>query len=59
MQNRFKTAQNERNDLDIKFERVVQPKCLFVSDISEDPLDWKNQAYNLYFRKDFVKIYKK
>jgi hypothetical protein len=28
------------------------PKCLFVSDITTNPNDWTNQAYNLYFRLD-------
>ncbi|MBL4668449.1 MAG: hypothetical protein JKY30_04220, partial [Flavobacteriales bacterium] len=30
----------------------VYPKCLFVSDITDNPKDWTNQAYNLYFRID-------
>lgn len=35
----------------------AKPKCLFTSDITSDPKDWRNQAYNMYFRLDSVKIY--
>ena len=34
----------------------VYPKCLFVSDITDNPKDWTNQAYNLYFRIDSTEI---
>ena len=34
-----------------------QPKCLLEPNLTENPKDWKNQAYNLYFRKDSIKIY--
>lgn len=30
----------------------AQPKCLFVSDITNNPQDWTRKAYNLYFRID-------
>ena len=38
---------------------MFQPKCLFSSDITDNPKDWTNQAYNLYFRKDSTEIYLK
>lgn len=34
----------------------VQPKCLFVSDITNNPQDWTSEAYNLYFRIDSTEI---
>ena len=37
----------------------AKPHCLFSSDLSDNPKDWKNQAYNLYFRKDSIGIYLK
>ena len=38
----------------IAFSQIEnKPKCLFVSDITNNPDDWKNQAYNLFFKIDF------
>jgi hypothetical protein len=36
-----------------------KPLCLFTSDITSDPKDWRNQAYNMYFRLDSVEIFLK
>ncbi len=57
---RFKSIQNnsEVNSKAIKLEPLTQkPRCLFVSEISSNPKDWRNEAYNLYFRKDSTEIY--
>ncbi|MDG1477285.1 MAG: DUF6056 family protein [Vicingaceae bacterium] len=36
---------------------LAKPKCLFTYDIEEEPKDWKNKAYNMYFRLDSVDIF--
>jgi hypothetical protein len=42
----------------IKFKPIkTKPKCLFTSDITTNPKDWKNKAYNLYFCQDSLQIY--
>jgi hypothetical protein len=52
----LKTTPKNHNNV-IYFEPLIEnPKCLFVSDITNDYSNWKNQAYNLYFRVDSVKI---
>jgi hypothetical protein len=35
---------------------ISKPKCLFVSDITEDPSYWTNQAYNTYFKLEDTEI---
>ncbi|MGB0881410.1 MAG: DUF6056 family protein [Vicingaceae bacterium] len=34
----------------------AKPKCLFTYDITKNPKDWKNQAYNMYFRLDSISV---
>lgn len=36
---------------------LAKPKCLFTYDISSNPKDWKNQAFNMYFGLEGVDIY--
>jgi len=52
---RFYDLKNINNDekKDIVLEKLsAYPKCLFVSDITENSNDWRNQGYNLYFNLD-------
>ena len=59
---RFKMLQGplQKNQSIFVFEPLkAKPHCLFSSDISDSPKDWKNRAYNLYFRTDSTDIYLK
>ena len=54
--NRLQKANNyHQKELRLK-PILAKPKCLFTYDISNDPKDWKNQAYNMYFRLDSLDI---
>jgi uncharacterized membrane protein YkvI len=35
----------------------AKPKSLYTYDVTSDPKDWRNQAYNLYFRLDSMGVY--
>ncbi|PCI98994.1 MAG: hypothetical protein COB15_04850 [Flavobacteriales bacterium] len=60
LKERFKRLQKNTpiSEKLIKFKPIkTKPKCLFTSDITANPKDWKNKAYNLYFCQDSLKIY--
>jgi hypothetical protein len=56
---KLKMSKRERNKTIIFSPIQDPPKCLFVSDITDNEKDWTNQAYNLYFRLDSTKIFLK
>ena len=48
---------NQSTEKEIIFSPISNPpKSLFVSDITDNEMDWTNQAYNLYFRLDSLEI---
>tara|TARA_B100000809_G_C15137470_1_gene531329 strand:+ start:85 stop:1524 length:1440 start_codon:yes stop_codon:yes gene_type:complete len=59
-QDRFKTLSGAKGS-NVKYLFLLpiksKPKCLFVSDITNDSKHWINQAYNMYFRVDSLDIY--
>jgi len=59
MNNRYTKLEEFRkaNEKKVVLKEIKNPpKCLFVSDITENEKDWTNQAYNLYFRLDSLEI---
>ncbi len=58
-ENRYRVLQSENLEKQIVFAPLVKARCLFVSDITDNSNNWKNQAYNLYFRGDSSEIYLK
>jgi hypothetical protein len=54
---KLKKSKPERDEPIIFSPIQDPPKCLFVSDITDNPEDWTNHAYNLYFCLDSTKIF--
>ena len=50
-------APNKKNSKFVLMPIQAKPSCLFTSDITSNPKDWTNNAYNLYFRLDSVEIF--
>jgi Family of unknown function (DUF6056) len=56
---RFKFLKEQKNKRQTRMEiqaLSVKPTSIFVSDITDNPNDWKNKAYNLYFRLDSTEV---
>ena len=59
MNSRVKMLRDKSNTSDVIVDPLIRPLCLFVSDVTNNPNDWRSLAYNLYFRNDSVSIYLK
>ncbi len=47
----------QKEPKEIIFNRVVQPKNLFVTDISNNPDFWTNRCYNEYYQLKSTRVY--
>ncbi|MDO9260778.1 MAG: hypothetical protein Q7U08_02385 [Flavobacteriaceae bacterium] len=51
---RYKFIENSKSKIVEVEEITVKPKSLFIGDITENPLDWRNDCYSAYFRKTVI-----